>query len=232
MATGNPDRHTNMQPRPPRRTSCCTVSAAQFLVIVGAFRGCGCCCDASDRGCASGSTGNDLARDTGLARVTTRSGCIINSWRARSSALIDRSTPRTRCVALGLDKRLEPLKISLCLVLDDVELVANLLNETLGLILQAQIHPGLPTTYVFESDRTGIRGTLRSCPGDLAIRHLLQDLRLPLPAYTGDFSNPFQAVVAAAGSGELSVHCVRPDHGHDVSWSTQGHTAIAKRRGM
>jgi hypothetical protein len=115
--------------------------------------------------------------------------------RTHCSVLIDRSTPRTSRIALRLNERLEPLKISLSLVLDDVELVANLLNKTLRLVLQDQIYPSLSTAYVFESDRARIRGALRGCPGDLAIRHLLQDLRLPLPAYAGDFGNPLQAII-------------------------------------
>jgi hypothetical protein len=66
-----------------------------------------------------------------------------------------------------LNELFEPFEIALDSVFDDVELVPYILDQTLRLVLECRIDPGLPTAYVFECDGASIRGPLSGCPRNL-----------------------------------------------------------------
>jgi hypothetical protein len=141
--------------------------------------------------------------------VTTRDSRVIDIGRTHICALADGSTPGTSRGAFGFNERLEPLEIALGPVLNDVELVSYILHQTFRIVLQREIYPGLLAANVFERDGASIRGPFSGCPRDLLVRHLFQDLRLPLTTYTGDFGNPVQTLITELLDALDTLHELR-----------------------
>src|SRR4029453_906052 len=71
------------------------------------------------------------------------------------------------------------------------------------------MYPGLPTTDIFKGDCARVCGALGGCPSNALVRHLFQDLGLPLTAYTGDLGNPFQAVITELRDALDTTHELR-----------------------
>src|SRR5215218_10570802 len=145
----------------------------------------------------------------GLTAYTARNSSVVNIRRTYVCALIDRSAPRTGLGLFGLNERPEPLKVALGTILNDVELVPYVLQQTLRLVLQREIDPGLTAANVFERDGASVRGALSGCPRNPLIGHLLQDLCLPLTAYAGDLGNPLKTVVSELLHALHTLHELR-----------------------
>src|SRR5215218_5674193 len=132
------------------------------------------------------------ARDTCLARVTTRRGRLLDTWGPNGSGLVHRAAPGTGLDAPALDELLEPVEVGLGPFLNHVQEVADLLHQALGLVLQTQAHQGSFRARWLEVDRAGVRDTAGRRPRDLLVGNLLEDGGVPFTLDPRDLRDPVQ----------------------------------------
>jgi len=128
-----------------------------------------------------GHSGSDRrTRDARLATVAPRRRRRLHTGRTHGAGLVHSAPPTTRGGTAGLDELPEPLEVTLRLPLDDVEEIAHLLHQTLGLVLQAQPHERPSEVQSLEVHRASVGSPGRGRPGNVAVGNLLQDCGVPL----------------------------------------------------
>jgi hypothetical protein len=191
--------------------------------------------------CGCSGAGYCLTGDACLAAVAPRLLGPAGVWSPEASALVDGAAPASGGRALALDERLEPLEVGLDLPLHDAQSVPGPLDHPLGLELQDQPNLGLAAA-VLEVDRTRVGRAVGRRPGDLGVRDLLEDRRVPLALHPADLCHPVHPIVvelddpldAAHELGELlelRPLVVRRAHGHadtDLSFhlGRHGHSSF------
>src|SRR4051794_30349720 len=116
-----------------------------------------------------------------------------------------RSAPGAGLGAPGLDELLEALEVALGLLVDEAELVADLLDDPLGLHVELQEHPGAGALGL-ERDGAGVRRAIEAPPGDALVGRLVDDLGVPFTTSTGDLGHPVQPLVVELGDALDALH--------------------------
>jgi hypothetical protein len=94
------------------------------------------------------------------------------------------------------DQLPEVLHVGLGATLHDVQEVAGLLDQALGLVLERERDQGAVRSGRGEPHGAGVGGTLGRGPRDLLVRDLLEDRGVPLALDARDLGHPVQAAVA------------------------------------
>ena len=105
-----------------------------------------------------------------------------------------------------LDERLEVLHVACESTAHEAELVADGLQEPLGLEVHLQRHPGRVVVERVERDDAGVRRPGGRRPCDPLVGDLLGDGRVELPRDARDVDDPVQLVVAELGDRGHAVH--------------------------
>ena len=146
-------------------------------------------------------------------------------WSADPLAVLDLAAPCVRCLAAGFDELLEAVEIALSAPAVHPERAAELVHQTLVLVLHLQGHARLILGEAVERDEAGIPPALDSPPGLQLVGALLGDLRRPRVLLDTFADDPVQNPVVDLLDGlhvlhelrellELRPLVVRRAHGH------------------
>ena len=133
--------------------------------------------------------GQPRAGHAGHATVATRRQRRVDSGDPKGG-LVDRAAPASRAVPADSMNSLNRSRSPLGLPGDDIQEVADLLHQTLGLVLQVEPHERPSRTERLEVHRTSVRSPGGGRPRDLTVGDLLQDGGVPLPPHPRDLGNP------------------------------------------
>src|SRR5690606_16931758 len=116
------------------------------------------------------------------------------------------AAPRAGLPAARLDELLEAFHVALDAGRDDVQPVAGLLREPLGLVVHLERDPGGVRADPVEGDDAGLVRPLQRAPGDPLVGMLLGDLGVELPLDSGDLGDPVGAGVRDLTDGLHALH--------------------------
>ena len=105
------------------------------------------------------------------------------------------AAPRARGLAAALDELAEAVEVALHAPLGQAQRAADGLDEAVGLVLHAHVHLGAVRAERLEAHLAGVALAGDRGPRDALVRHLVDDLGVPLGAAAADVRDPVQARV-------------------------------------
>src|SRR6185503_14177729 len=108
---------------------------------------------------------------------------------------VDRATPRSGLVASLLDELLETFEIATHASARDAHGVADVLDDTFGVVLELQHDAGLVVSQSMEGHDTGVAGAPDAVPRHTGVRNLLADLGFPGLLLEPDDGSPDESAI-------------------------------------
>src|SRR5882762_420802 len=108
---------------------------------------------------------------------------------------MDLPPPCTGLECAGLNKLFKALQISVDSALDHAELIADVLHDTFGVVIQFQRNASSVVTERREIHHARIFRAGGAPPGDALVGNLLENFGVPLLSFAANFSDPMQALI-------------------------------------